>query len=142
MKNKNMTIDLILTKRENKDFKKWEWTHRAHIVVWWSYVLQHDFYEALCLIKANIILLNEHRWLQNTIHKWYHETLTQYRLKVLYTWKKKNNKNELTDIEEFFLEDISHSDTMYIYRSHGVLFSTQGRAVWIEPDVKEIEFDM
>lgn len=133
-----MTIQKILQKREDKSFAKGEWTHRAHLVVWWSHVIEHDFYEALCLIKSRICVLNTLRWIDNTIHKWYHETLTQFRLKVLYIWKEKNQKMELKDIESFFDDEISDSKCMYVYWTHGVLFSTKARAVWVEPDVKEL----
>ena len=137
-----MTIQKILEKRKDKDFKKWEWTHRAHIVVWWSYVVKHDFFEALCLLKPRIIELNARRWLDNTIHAGYHETLTQFRLKVLYIWKAETGNTNLEDIEDFFELDISDSKYMYEYWTHGVLFSTQWRAVWIEPDVKKFKFDI
>ena len=59
---------------------------------------------------------------------------------MLYIWKQESGKDQLEDIEEFFLLDMSRGEYMYEYLTHGVLFSTKARAVWVEPDVKELEF--
>ena len=53
-----MNIETIVDKRINKDFGEGEWTHKAHLVVCWYIVSEYNFYEALCILRAQIIELN------------------------------------------------------------------------------------
>lgn len=133
-----MNITKILEKREKQDFARWERTHRAHLVVGRSYVITSTYAESLCLLKAKIIVLNDLRWLENTPTSWYHETLTQFRLKKLYARKEDTWKNSIHEIEEYLLLNEAKSESMFEHRDRETLFSVEARAIWIPPNLKEL----
>ncbi len=128
-----MTIEETVEKRINKDFKKWERTHDAHIIVCWYLLKDHTFHEALCLIRAGIIELNFLRkwsW-ANTYTNWYYETLTQFRLRKLDDRKELEWADQLKDIESLLWTPEWKSDIVYTYRKKEELFTPKARSTWI-----------
>lgn len=79
---------------------KEEWTHEAHLRVALWYIHTYELDDAVCRLKAGIILLNHFHGTENTNRSGYHETLTIFWANVIWMYGKLNvskNKQEITE---------------------------------------------
>jgi hypothetical protein len=121
---------------ENKTLAKSSWTHQAHLSVGIYYLLHFSFYEALCLLKANIITYNQSVGTVNNSTSGYHETLTIFWLKVLANFiESVDDKNLSLVCRKFFASKWASKEIPFLYYSRERLFSAEARAIWVNPDL-------
>ncbi len=118
-----------------------QWNHKAHLEVGLWYLLQHDWSPALLKMRNGIIAYNLIWGKSNTSSSGYHETLTQFWLRILESYLKKNP----TDLpysqhcDALWMSSISNVDLPLEYYSRDRLYSVKARAEWMEADLKAIK---
>ncbi len=117
------------------------WTHRAHLEVGLWYSLNHDWAEALLQMRNGIISYNQIVGTENSSSGGYHETLTQFWLKIIHQFLEKQSGNFPFDqiCDAFWLSRESNKELPLEYYSRERLFSVRARAEWVEPDLKDIK---
>ncbi len=123
---------------------KKRWTHQAHLVVGYWYLSRLPVHDAICYLRSGIITLNESMGGVNSPAEGYHETLTLFWVKVIayfHTHKQPSRPNSFFSNCQSFLESPLANVTLpFQFYSRDHLFSTKARAVWVDPDIKPIDF--
>ncbi|MCX8472885.1 MAG: hypothetical protein ORN85_04470 [Sediminibacterium sp.] len=116
------------------------WTHQAHLNVGQWHIENYDFYEAHCILKAKIILLNHFHNTVNDGKNGYHETLTMFWLQILAIGLNETKHSNVINMDTF-KENICTKELALKFYSRGVLFSPKARAIFMEPDIMKIELE-
>jgi hypothetical protein len=131
----NDLLNLFIEKRLPKE----KWTHEAHLTAAIWHLVNHDFYEAVCLIKSRIISYNLAVGGENTSTSGYHETITVFWMKWIALFLEQNKNKSLLEVTNQFLRSslALRSVTEHFYEKEK-LMSTEARSIFIEPNKKEI----
>jgi hypothetical protein len=115
---------------------KAEWTHHAHLRAGLWHVVTFGEAEATALLRERISRYNESVGTANSDTSGYHETLTVFYVKVIAAFIAADRGGELDAVAERLIT--SHGDRKLPLRhySRALLFSTEARHAWVEPDVK------
>lgn len=132
--------ELFVRQFEAHQLTEAEWNHEAHIRVLLWYLLEDGLDYALCKLRPGIITLNAALGGQNSPTGGYHETLTLF-------WAMLGHRfvaSASADSWEQLWAEAQKSELMdkrlpWQYYSEEQLFSTQARAQWVAPDLKEWE---
>lgn len=120
---------------------KAEWTHEAHLVTCIWHLEQYNELESICLLRSRIITYNQSVGGQNTTTGGYHETLTQFYVKIIELFLK-NLDNPNLNFEEkcdrLLKSPIANREYPLEYYTKELLFSLTCRATWVEPDLKAL----
>lgn len=130
-------LDTLVAKFIDKSLPLSEWTHKAHlaVAVWHLYHFNNE--KSLILLRARIITYNEATGGQNTENGGYHETITQFWIKIIQNFIDENSNLNLLELVNTFLEsEDSQRDSLLRDYSKELLFSERARAFWVEPDLK------
>lgn len=121
---------------------KSDWTHEAHLTVGLWHVRQFGFGEALTRMREGICAYNEAVGTANSASSGYHETLTQFWLRVLDAHHRKLGADVPFETVLSQLLASSWADRELALRYYGreTLFSPLARARWVEPDRKPFDF--
>lgn len=117
-----------------------QWSHKSHLEVGLWYLLKYEWSLALLKMRNGIITYNLIWGKDNSSASGYHETLTQFWLRILQAYLKKHP----TDLpysqhcDALWMSSISNVDLPLEYYSRDRLYSVKARAEWIEPDLKPI----
>jgi len=130
-------IASLVSAFEKRQLPEKEWTHEAHISVAFYYLKKYTLHQAICLLRSNIITYNVSVGGKNTFTGGYHETLTLFWVKVVAGYIKKHETNTL---DQFLASAYFSKNLPLVYYTKQRLFSTEARAVWVEPDVKPFDF--
>ena len=125
----------------NLTLPKEQWTHEAHLITCVWHLQHFSELETICLLRSRIIAYNLSVGGQNTTSGGYHETLTQFYVKIINKFLKENEKvnQNLNEKCELLLQnEISNRDYPLRYYTKELLFSLPCRAIWIEPDLSKI----
>lgn len=120
---------------------KEEWTHEAHLVVCVWHLENYNFLEATCLLRARIIQYNIASGGQNTTTSGYHETITQFYIKIIeqYLGENENINDSFSDkCEKLLKSPLAARNYPLEFYSKELLFSLTCRATWVEPDLQKI----
>ena len=133
-------IKTTATKFQDKTLPKDEWTHFAHIAVaLYELHTLKSFENALFSLRIKIKDYNLSVGTQNTDSSGYHETLTIFWLKVLEQVYSLNNQYSLDEIFSRFLEtDCATTKFPTVFYSRELLFSSNARQNWVNPDLLPI----
>jgi hypothetical protein len=118
------------------------WTHEAHLVTCVWHLENYDQLESICLLRSRIIIYNHSVGGQNTTTGGYHETLTQFYVKIIEQFLKNLDNPNLTfeeKCEKLLSSPISNREYPLEYYTKELLFSLTCRATWVEPDLKVLE---
>ncbi len=117
---------------------KSDWTHQAHLSVGQWHIQHYEVYEAHCILRAKIISLNHFHNTLNDARSGYHETLTLFWLKILAIGWSIIQQSALITMEEF-KEKICTKELPLKFYSKEILFSTNARAIFIEPVLMKLD---
>ncbi|MBC7891932.1 MAG: hypothetical protein H7Y12_06975 [Sphingobacteriaceae bacterium] len=125
-----------------RSLPKSDWTHEAHLSVGLWHLRQYGFDEALTRMREGICAYNEAIGTANTTNSGYHETLTQFWLRVL------DAQQREADAETAFADGLSRIlDSSWVdrtlalrYYRRETLFSPLARATWVGPDLQPFDF--
>ena len=123
----------------NRTLPSEQWTHEAHLVtgLWFNYT--YSEHEAICFLRNGIISYNISVGGENTPEKGYHETLTLFWSGILRRFIVNNKNLSLTELCNRYLNsEWSSKELPLKYYSRELLFSTTARAIWVNPDLKEL----
>lgn len=117
------------------------WTHRAHLEVGLWYLLQHNWSLALLKMRNGILGYNNITGTPNTSNSGYHETLTQFWLRILarYLTEHRTDLPYYQHCDAFWMSPESSNELPLEYYSGNRLFSIQARAEWVAPDLKKLQ---
>ena len=121
---------------------KTEWTHEAHLITCVWHLEQYSQLESICLLRSRIITYNHSVGGQNTTSGGYHETLTQFYVKVIDHFLLNLDNPNLSFKEKcdrLLLSPIANREYPLEYYTKELLYSLTCRATWVEPDLKGLE---
>jgi hypothetical protein len=132
-------IEKLALKFSNKSLPKDEWTHQAHLQVAFWFNWNHQFDEALRIVRELIISYNESVGTVNSNTSGYHETLTVFWMIITRNFLTENKYTSVDKAyEDFQLSSYHLKDLPYQYYSHIVLFNEQARKEWEDGDIKRV----
>ncbi len=133
-------VPSIVDAFERRTLPPRQWDHRIQLEVSLWYLLQYNWSMALLKMRNGIMAYNQIAGIPNTENSGYHETLTQFWLKILSRFLEKNP----TDLpyqqhcDAFWMSTHSSNELPLEYYSRERLFSIKARAEWVEPDLKKL----
>lgn len=130
---------LLIDKFNNKTLSKTDWTHDVHLTVAIWYIYNFDFFDAVCRIKAGIVLLNHSHETENTSKAGYHETLTIFWSKIIQTYITSNKALPMEQLVNGFLNSsLAERNLPFEFYEKERLLDPELRTIYSEPSKKEI----
>jgi hypothetical protein len=143
MYNRIEDIDDLAGRFESVSITAEEWTHHAHLTVGIWHLLHYSKEESIIRLRSRIISMNNIHGTPNSATRGYHETITLYWVWLLDEYIRRNNcGHELKTYNDFLNSIYQKSDLLFQFYTREKLFSVEARAVWVQPDVKELDFDV
>jgi hypothetical protein len=113
-----------------------EWTHAAHLKVGLWHCLQYPPSEALDLLRERIKRYNVACGVANTASQGYHETITQFYLRLIFSFLLKADQTlPIDDLAQCLIQVYGDGALPLRYYSKECLFSESARLQWVEPDL-------
>lgn len=132
-------IESLMQRFEACCLPKVEWTHEAHLIVAVYYSLRYDAMTAMNNARVNITNHNASVGTPNTDTEGYHETITQFWMLTVRDFLKDDLAlNDEQAFKKLIASPVSLSTYPLEYYSPGLLFSTEARRQWKEPDRKKL----
>ncbi|HQU85274.1 MAG TPA: hypothetical protein PKY59_19190 [Pyrinomonadaceae bacterium] len=129
-------IYALVKKFEDRTLPKADWTHAAHLTVGLFYCFKNPFGVAKNLMSDGIYWLNDAHGTPNTETSGYHETLTVFWIKMLFSFVERNKEEEnLHILANEMLNFFSDTNLPLKYYSRELLFSKEARFAYVEPDL-------
>lgn len=123
----------LFARFSDSSLPKVEWTHEAHLIVAIMHLKKYEFSEAVCLLKAGIILLNKNHGTVNNGQGGYHETLTVFWTCLIRLFIELNPEASAIEQVNLFLQSsLSKKEIPFIFYDREKLLSTEYRAVFVE----------
>lgn len=110
---------------------KVEWTHHAHLVVCWVTLQTLDEQSALNELRSAIRSYNEATGTVNSDSSGYHETLTRYYVAAVAS-------RAADGLDAVLTADVCDRSGPGAYWSRDLLFSSDARLGWVEPDLEPL----
>lgn len=130
-------VNLLVKAFEERTLTKAEWTHAAHLRVGLYYCFHNPFGVAKNLMSDGIYRLNDAHGTLNTETSGYHETLTVFWLKTVSAFLEKNKREKsLAVLANNLIASCGDSKLPLKYYSRELLFSTEARLNYVEPDLE------
>src|SRR5215212_8383621 len=130
----------LLRRFEDCTLPREEWTHAAHLTVALWHLLQFDWPKAVARVRRGIKRYNATHGILTTPTGGYHETLTLFWLRAVRTFLEAE-RNEARALVHLANELIASADKglPLEHYTRALLFSTEARANWVEPDLKQLD---
>lgn len=136
-------VKLLIKAFEERTLPKTDWTHAAHLTVGLYYCFHHPFGIAKNLMSDGIYWLNDAHGTPNTETSGYHETLTVFWLKMIAAFLEKNSEEKsLSVLANGLLASVDDTKLPLRYYSRELLFSTEARLKYVEPDLEKFPLQM
>lgn len=132
----------LLTQFLSHTLPKSDWTHEAHLSVGLWHLREFGFDEALTRMRKGICAYNEAVGTANTTSSGYHETLTQFWLRVLDAQQREAGaETAFADVLSRVLAGSWADRALALrYYHRETLFSSRARATWVGPDLQPFDF--
>ena len=117
------------------------WTHQAHLIVGTYFAYHFPLEQAIYYLRSGIITYNVATGGKNTHERGYHETITQLWAILLkaFVQKKCAGLSLAESCTALLNSPYATQEIMFRFYSKDLLFSTQARALWVEPDLAPID---
>jgi hypothetical protein len=132
---------LSLVRRfDDRTLPREEWTHAAHLTVALWHLLQYDWPEAVARVRLGIQRYNAAHGIRTTPTGGYHETLTLFWMRHVRSFLEagRNEARSLVALANDLADSADKSLPLKHY-TRELLFSTEARAAWVEPDLKPLD---
>ena len=113
-----------------------EWTHRAHLTVALWYASHHAPGDALDLMRAGILRLNQVHGVPTTPSRGYHETITRFYMQVVANYVRSDPTGDWAERANRLYQRLGARDLPLRHYSEARLKSVEARARWVEPDLR------
>jgi len=135
-------IEQLVSAFENCTLPRTAWTHQAHLTIGAWYLAKHPRPAATQFIRDGILELNRAHGTVNDADHGYHETITLFYVGAIAHYLRTGNGNSsLLATVNALLTTRGHKELPFEYYSRERLMSREGRARWIEPDLKPFEWN-
>jgi hypothetical protein len=136
-------VNTLVRAFEERTLPKTEWTHAAHLVVGLYYCFHNPPGVAKNLMSDGIYWLNDAHGTPNTDTSGYHETLTVFWLKSIANYLDKTGREAgLAALANGLLATITDTSLPLKYYSRELLFSTEARLNYVEPDLEDFSLSI
>jgi len=136
-------VNTLVRAFEERTLPKTEWTHAAHLVVGLYYCFHNPPGVAKNLMSDGIYWLNDAHGTPNTDTSGYHETLTVFWLKSIANYLDKTGREAgLAALANGLLATITDTNLPLKYYSRELLFSTEARLNYVEPDLEDFSLSI
>lgn len=123
----------------DRTLPKAQWTHEAHLRVGLWHLLHYASPEALTLLRERIRQYNVVCGVANTEASGYHETITQFYVRVISHFLEEQDASQPVDqLAEALLGKWGDRNLPYVYYSKERLMSKEARQRWVEPDLAQL----
>ncbi|HEY4355399.1 MAG TPA: hypothetical protein VGN16_06610 [Acidobacteriaceae bacterium] len=125
----------------DRTLPKSAWTHRAHFAAaLWLLALQPEA-DAASVMPPLIRAYNEATGVANTASSGYHETITMASARAARAFLTERSYLPLYAVcNELLASPLGDSGWLLTYWSRTLLFSTEARVVWMEPDLRPFPY--
>ncbi len=117
----------------NGRLAKDEWTHEAHLITCWVALQERTPAETLAFLRVAIQTHNCGIGIRNTDTSGYHETLTRFYVTAV----SEAMAAGATELDAVLEAPSCGREAPLAYWTRDVLFSSEARLGWVEPDVAE-----
>jgi len=130
----------VVREFEARTLPRERWTHAAHLTVALWYSLQFDWPEAVARVRRGIKRYNEAHGILMTPTGGYHETLTIFWMCHVRAFLESgfNEGRSLVALANDLVRGAGIGLPLTFY-SRELLFSSEARAAWVEPDLKSLD---
>lgn len=134
-------IEELVSGFQNHSLPAERWTHQAHIIVGTYFAYHFPLEQAIYYLRSGIITYNVATGGKNTHERGYHETITQLWAILLKTFVQKKcvGLSLAESCTALLNSPYAAQEIMFRFYSKELLFSTQARALWVEPDLAPID---
>lgn len=141
--NTDEEVNLLAKAFEERTLPKSEWTHAAHLVVGLYYCYHNPPGVAKNLMSDGIYWLNDAHGTPNTETSGYHETLTVFWLRTVAAFLEKAGREKgLAKLAAELVASINDTRLPLKFYSRELLFSTEARRHYVEPDLEDFSLSM
>jgi hypothetical protein len=135
-----LTYDALVDRFLDQTLETQHWTHQAHLIIGLWHLKNYDPLDALCRIKAGIILYNKASGGENSGNGGYHETITIFWWHILHRFIAMYTDLPFPSLcDQFLLSEWADKNLALNYYSRELLFSREARAIWKAPDLKPLD---
>jgi hypothetical protein len=128
---------------EERTLPKSEWTHAAHLTVGLYYCYHNPLGVAKNLMSDGIYWLNDAHGTPNTETSGYHETITVFWLRTVANYLDKAGRNKgLAELANGLIAFVNDTNLPLRYYSRELLFSTEARMNYVEPDLEDFSLSI
>ena len=129
----------VLRGFNDRSLPRARWTHAAHLTVALWHLLQYDWPDAVARVRVGIKAYNAAHGIVQTPTGGYHETLTIFWLRAVRSFleEERNEGRSLVALANDLIRGASVGLPLTFY-TRELLFSTEARAGWVEPDLKPL----
>jgi hypothetical protein len=125
----------------DRTLPKTQWTHAAHFAVCVWVLARRPDLDASVVLPSKVRAYNEATGTPNTETSGYHETITQASIRAARRFIASGEYRSLFVICNALLASrLGRSDWLLAYWSPELLFSTEARAAWVDPDLAPLPF--
>lgn len=126
-------VTAIIKAFKNCTVKRGEWGHPEHLILAYHFSVENDFETAYEKMKSGIFNLLNAFEVDLSQEMPYHETMTVFWLKTVYSYAEDNPEISVENINEL----IEKFDKFYPgkFYSNELLMSDEARAEYVEPDL-------
>lgn len=134
------SIKTIAAQFSEKTLPKSEWTHLAHLAVAFAELdSEQEFEKTLDSLRRKIKDYNLSVGTPNSDDSGYHETLTVFWLAVVKGFHSENSPRTSEEMYRKFIGTPYASPNLpSLFYSKDLLFSTQARHHWVDPDLRPL----
>ncbi len=133
------SIEVLIKGFEAGTWPAAEWTHQSHIYMALWYLSKSPPEEASIQIKQGIRLYNERQGGENTPTSGYHETITEFYIRILSSYISRTNfSGEDASWQWLQNEPFMDKEFPLTYYSETYLMTPLARATWCDPDLQPI----
>ena len=129
-----MEIAEVVQKFENCEYRRDEFPHFRHLAVAAWYLTHMPFPASLERIREKLLAFTQHHGVNA-----YHETITQFWLRLVFDFLKHAPANaSLPERVNTMVQQFGRKDVLFDYYSHDCVTSDKARAGWVPPDLKAL----
>ena len=133
-------IENLVSSFLNKTLPLTDWTHEAHLVTAVWHLHRFGKIESTHILRCRIIEYNEVRGNGNSFASGYHETVTLLWIWLISSYLQSFPGSLEDTVNRFLNTPLANGKWIFQFYSRECLTSDRARALWIEPDLRALDF--
>ena len=115
-----------------------QWHHRAHVKLAYLYLVRFGFENAVIKLRDGIRAYNGANHVSDSPMSGYHETVTQFWLRIIQTTVQQYGAPATADEFFDFHPQLSQKKNHRLFYSPGLFMSPQAKREFVEPDLTDL----